>query len=290
MIPDIDYLKAKSVNEALKALAQPAIKAKILAGGTDIIPGFHIRSRRFQSIDLLVDISELPELKNVAWYDDGLHIGSAVTFSTLVNTPLIVREYPLLAKAAAQIGSVQIRNRATLAGNFVNNAPCADSVPPLLVYEAQIVIRSLENERRLPLSDFLMKPYHTQLQKEELVTEIILPRNSIPFQGKFYKLGRRRAVAISRITLAVLLYTQGHTIEEIRVAAGAITPVGKRFRELETWARGQEANPDFWKTLTLKLGQQILEVTGLRWSSDYKLPVLQQTFYNVLRSLSETAL
>ncbi len=289
MIPEIDYLKAENLPQALEALAASKEKARLLAGGTDILPGFHIRSKRFRDVRLLIDISHLPELTSIVQKEDGLHIGAATTFTSIVKHPIIKEHYPLLAQASAQIGSVQIRNRATIAGNFVNNAPCADSVPPLLIYDAQIIVRSVNGQRRLPLGDFLLKPYRTQLAADEVVTEIILPHLNGAYRGEFYKLGRRRGVAISRITLAVLLKMQSSVIDELRLAAGAITPIGKRFPELEALAKGQKTTPDFLKELSIRLGEQILQVTGLRWSSPYKLPVVQQAFYNVLRKLSETA-
>ena len=216
MIPAIDYVKPRSLSEALQILSDPQAQAKILAGGTDILPGFHINSRRFREVKTLVDISGLDELRGIRMADDGLHLGAAVTFTDVVKNDDIRQQYPLLSQAAVQVGSVQIRNRATLTGNFVNNAPCADSVPPLLVYDAEIKIRSLKGERRLPLREFLIKPYRTQLQPDEMVTEIFLPPPPAGFEGAFYKLGRRRAVAISRITLALLVKLNDGVIEDIR--------------------------------------------------------------------------
>ena len=283
MIPEIEYLRPKNLPEALQMLAESNGTARIIAGGTDILPGFHINSRRFRDIRTLVDISTLPELTNIRKESDGLHIGGAVPFTDIVKHPVVREHYSLLADASAQIGSIQIRNRATIAGNFVNNAPCADSVPPLLVYDAQITVRSATGERRMPLGDFLLKPYRTQLKPEEIVTDIFLPSVPEGFRGEFYKLGRRRGVAISRITLAVLVKMDEHTIADIRIASGAVTPIGARFPELEEIARGKIAEADFLKELAIQLGEQILQRTGLRWSSAYKLPVVQQVFYQLLR-------
>lgn len=285
MIPEIQYIKPKDFNEVLQALSDYGNEARLLAGGTDIIPGFHINSRRFRDVRTLIDISGLPELTAIEKRDGAVYIGAAATFSALAKHPLVQTHYPLLAQAATQIGSVQIRNRATVAGNFVNNAPCADSVPPLLVYDARIVLQSKTESKELPLQDFLLKPYRTQLQADEIVKEIILPVPSPDLRGEFYKLGRRRSVAISRITLAVLLQTEADVIREIRIASGAVTPIGKRFPQLEKMATGQKADSDFLKELAIKLGEEVLNVTGLRWSTAYKLPVLQQTFYQMLKRL-----
>lgn len=290
MIPEIHYIRPQNFYEALQALEVHAPNARLLAGGTDIIPGFHIHSRRFRDIRTLIDVSRLPELTAIYEQNGALHIGAAATFTEITRNEFIRERYPLLADAASKIGSVQIRNRATIAGNFVNNAPCADSVPPLLVYEAKIRIQSAQKTRELPLQEFLLKPYHTQLQPDEAVKEIILPAAPQGFRGEFYKLGRRRGVAISRITLAILIKMNGTVIEDLRLASGAVTPIGMRFPQLEALAKGQKAEADFLKELSVKLGEQILEITGLRWSSAYKLPVLQQTFYLLLRRLCSSNL
>ena len=288
MIPEIDFIQPENLQQALQSLAQFMEQACPIAGGTDIIPGFHINSQRFRQIKVLIDIGQLPELTTIEHKEDGLHIGAAATFTQIGQHPLITENFPLLAQAAQKIGSVQIRNRATIAGNFVNNAPCADSVPPLLVYDAQIVLQSLNNTRQMPLEKFLLKPYQTQLQADELVKEIILPVPGQGYRGKFYKLGRRRGVAISRITLAILLKLDGTVIDDFRLASGAVTPIGMRLHDLEKMIIGQSANEDLFKEIAIASGQKILEITGLRWSTAYKLPVVQQMIFALLKQLTSS--
>jgi xanthine dehydrogenase FAD-binding subunit len=282
---NFDFIKPDSLKEALAILAQGDSNIRPIAGGTDFIPGLHQDSQRFNRVKKLVDINSLSELRQIAKIKTGLSIGAAVTFSDIEKNKIILKKYPLLTKAVSTIGSRQIRNRATIAGNFVNNAPCADSVPALLVYEAKIKIRTANKSRIIGLEDFLVKPYQTQLQPGELVTEILLPPPPAGVRGDFYKLGRRRGVAISRITLAVLLKQKNRKIEAIRIAAGAVTPIGKRFPGLEALAAGMDITDHNLKELAQKLGEQILEHTGLRWSSPYKLPVTQQMFYQLLKKL-----
>lgn len=288
MIPEIDFIRPQSLEEALQALEKFKEDGRPIAGGTDIIPGFHINSQRFRQIKVLIDIGQLPELTTIEHKEDGLHIGAAATFSQISRHPLITENFPLLAQAAQKIGSVQIRNRATIAGNFVNNAPCADSVPPLLVYDAQIVLESLNNRRQIPLEKFLLKPYQTQLQADELVKEIILPVPGQGYCGQFYKLGRRRGVAISRITLAILLKMDGLKIEDFRLASGAVTPIGMRLRDIEEMVKGKPVDDDLFKEIAIASGQKILEITGLRWSTAYKLPVVQQMIFAILKQITSS--
>jgi xanthine dehydrogenase FAD-binding subunit len=283
MIPVIEFLRPKTIAEALSLLAENQGDTHIIAGSTDIMPGFQQGSSRFQNIKKLIDINQITELKTIAKNKHNIIVGAGVTFSELMKSAVIQDNLPLLAKAASTVGSVQIRNRATVGGNFINNAPCADSVPPLLIYEAKIRIRSQKHQRELSLQQILSKPYHTQLMPDELVTQIVLSVPSREYKGDFYKLGRRRGVAISRITLAVLTKIENVTIQDIRIASGAITPIGMRFSDLEEFARGKQINDELIKGLAQKLGQSILDKTGLRWSSAYKLPVVQQMFYQLLK-------
>lgn len=286
MNPKFNYVAPSSLKSALKILSDVKANAKILAGGTDIIPGFHIESKRFIDTELLIDIKKIKGLNEIKERKDFVEIGACVTFSQLSENEIIRKYFPLLAKAAESVGSVQIRNRATVVGNFVNNAPCADSVPPLLVYDAKIEIQSLNRKKEISLQKFLIKPYTTALKKNEIVTKIIIPKPDKELRGDFYKLGRRRAVAISRISLAVLMKKKNGLIDEIRIASGAVTPIGTRLYDLEIYAKGKEANSETFKELSIQLGQKVLEITGLRWSSEYKLPVLQQTFYQLLLKVS----
>lgn len=285
MIPRLEILIPKSLNEALNILAERKDDIKIIAGGTDVVTGLQQGSKRFANSDLLIDINNIPEMKGIARVGEKISIGGAETFSDILQNETVKIQLPLLWKACSTIGSVQIRNRATIAGNFVNNAPCADTVPALLVYNATIEVESLSSKKEISIGEFLEGPYKTVLGKDEIVTKINIPIPSKELKGEFYKLGRRRTVAISRITLAVLMSNRNDLIEEIRIASGAVTPIGIRFHELEEFAKGKKVEDRFLKTLSRKLGENILRITGLRWSSEYKLPVVQQKFYQLLKEI-----
>jgi CO/xanthine dehydrogenase FAD-binding subunit len=285
---EMEFTRPDTLDDVLILLAETGYKNRLIAGGTDIVPGIRQGSARFNNIRRLIDIHHLPELNFIKADKNYLRIGGAVTFSRIAGEERIRKTAPLLADAAIKVGSVQIRNRATIAGNFVNNAPCADSVPALLVYNTRIKIVSRKSQRDLLLEEFLKGPYKTVLRADEIVTEINIPLDAHNYRGMFYKLGRRRGVAISRISLAVLMQTSGKDISDIRIASGAVTPVGMRFRELEKAFVDGEMTTDRLKILTRDLAGRILQVTGLRWSTPYKLPVLQQIFYQIMRELTGT--
>jgi xanthine dehydrogenase FAD-binding subunit len=283
MIPRVEYLRPGALPEALELLRQYGGGMTILAGGTDVIPGMQQEDPRFVATRALLDLGALNELRDIT--ADGM-IGAAATFTDVVRSDIIRRKFPLLSAAAATVGSVQIRNRATVVGNFVNNAACADSVPPLLVYDAQVLLRSHAGERVLPLVDFLLAPNETARRPDELVTGVRLAAPPAGYVGRFYKLGRRRGIAISRITLAVLLESAGGRISGLRVAAGAVNPIGTRFPDLERTFVGQPATDQSWMELARQLGQAVIDRTGVRWSSAYKVPVLQQSLFGLLCDLN----
>lgn len=286
MIPEIEFYRPHSLKDLLIFLKENQTDSKIIAGGTDIIPGVKQKASRFSHIKLLADIYHLNELKAIKLRDNYLSIGACATFSQIIANSLIREHFPLLAKAANLIGSTQIRNRATIAGNFINNAPCADSVPPLLVYNAKIRLQSHKDAFTVPLKDFFLKPYQTRIKPDEIVTEIRLPLLKHTYRGEFYKLGRRRGVAISRISLAVLMHIQNEIIKDIRIASGAITPISIRLTSIEEAARNQKVSSELFRQMAQQLGHEIVEITGRRWSTPYKLPVVQQMFYQILMKLT----
>jgi len=285
MIPELELVQPKTITETLRILAQTLQNNRILAGGTDVITGIQMQSKRFSNIDLLIDINQIPDLKSISETEEGIIIGGNVTFTELMNNSLAQTKLPLLTKAASTVGNLQIRNRATITGNFINNAPCADSVPPLLVYDAKLKIESNNGSRIIFLQEFLTGTYKTLIQPNELVSQIIIPKSIAKLKGDFYKLGRRKSVAISRISLAVLALVENNVFKEIKIAAGAVTPIGERFKELEKWAIGKEISNNLLKTLSTKMAQRIINESGLRWSSAHKIPVVQQTFYQLLKNI-----
>lgn len=284
MIPKLEIFHPETIEEASNLLSNYA-DSKIIAGGTDIIPGFHIDSPRFRNLRCLIDINGIHELKTISIKDENIYIGAGLTFSEIISSPDLNKKMPVLIQASKSIGSLQIRNRATLGGNFINNAPCADSVPALLVYDAKLKIQSGKLERIISLEEFLIKPYLTNLGREEIVTQVIIPHPVNGMKGEFNKLGRRKSVAISRISLAVLMLVENNIISGLKIACGAVTPTGIRLYEVERKFVGRKSEDNVLRELAIASGKKILDASGLRWSSEYKIPVVQQMLYQTLKKI-----
>jgi CO/xanthine dehydrogenase FAD-binding subunit len=214
-------------------------KPLVLAGGTDLMVG--------ASADLgpgpVLDVSRVAELKGVSVADDAVMIGGGTTWSELVAANL-PHGFDGLKAAALEVGSIQIQNRGTIAGNLCNASPAADGVPPLLTLDAELEIQATGATRRLTVAQFITGNRRTLLQPGELVTAIRIPRKLAEGQSSFLKLGSRRYLVISIVSVAVVLVPDNaHRIAAARVAVGACSAVAKRLPELEAALMGRTLAP-----------------------------------------------
>lgn len=219
------YLTPPDPQGALAALASGAFR--ILAGGTDFYPALRDRPATGD----IIDISRIPGLKSIALESGWWRIGAAVTWSGLVKTPLPAC-FDGLKMAAREVGSIQIQNAGTIAGNLCNASPAADGVPPLLVLDAMVEISSIAGVRTVPLARFIMGARKTALEEGEMVTAILVPDQ--PGRSVFCKLGARRYLVISIVSGAALLDVDDYgMIASARIAIGSCSPVAQRLSELE---------------------------------------------------------
>jgi CO/xanthine dehydrogenase FAD-binding subunit len=220
------YAQPTRLDEALDLAARA--RPRILAGGTDVMVG--------AGVDLagpVLDISRIAEIKGIAADADFVTIGAGVTWTGLLRADLPAG-FAGLKAAAREVGSVQIQNRATIAGNLCNASPAADGVPPLLTLDAALEIRSSGARRHVPLQDFITGNRRTRLEPGELVTAIRIPARLAGARSSFVKLGSRRFLVISIVSAAALLRTDAAgTIDEARVAVGACSAVPMRLPPVE---------------------------------------------------------
>lgn len=227
------FAQPTRLDEALDLAAR--YRPLVLAGGTDLMVG--------ASADLgpgpVLDISRVAELKGVAIAGDSIVIGGGTTWSELVAADL-PHGFDGLKAAALEVGSIQIQNRGTIAGNLCNASPAADGLPPLLTLDAELEIQSSGTSRRMPVAQFITGNRKTLLQPGELVTAIRIPRQLAEGRSSFLKLGSRRYLVISIVSVAALLVPdRNNRIVEARVAVGACSAVAKRLPELEGALVGQ---------------------------------------------------
>ncbi|WP_039057639.1 molybdopterin cofactor-binding domain-containing protein [Enterobacter sp. Bisph1] len=271
----------QTLSEALMLMEQKG--AMPLAGGTDVL----VQARMQSGSVPLVNIAALPELKGIMPVDGGVAIGAGVCFTHLIAHPLIQQHYPLLVTACQTIGSLQLRNRATLGGNLVNAAPCADSMPPLIIYDAEVELRSQRYTRRMPVSEFVIGGYRTCLEPGELMTQIILPAPiSVPVINRYLQLGRRNALNITRQSLTGQFVVDDDKVMRMCcLVDGALLSKPQRLVAVEQALTGKVLN-----AVTIEQAVQVLnglmeEAIGGRWSAPYKIPVFIDMFRQMLQDV-----
>ena len=266
------------VNELLKTFGN---SAQILAGGTDIL--VEERYRSTYKKEYRIDISGIPDLKQIHESGDWIYVGPIVTHSEIIRSRLINEQAPLLLKACHVIGSLQIRNRGTIGGNICNASPCADSIPALMALDARLVIDSSAGEHILPISEFFLKPYQTILKPGQWLKEIRIKKMVYGENSSFIKLGRRNAVAISRMNFAVIMKTTNkNIIEYLRFVPGSVFPVWRRVTEAEEYLKGNRISKELFEKAGAIVSGIMIQNSGRRWSTPYKEPVVAALTARVL--------
>lgn len=282
---EFEAKKPKKLNQLLEILESNQGKTELLAGGTDLLVEIHNKSDRLKDFEYLVDITSLNELKGIEAKDEYLKVGSLTTHSEIVKSDLIGQEFPILKEAAKAIGSTQIRNRGTVGGNLSNASPAADLITPLIALKGTVVLESNNNKRELRLSDFLTGPYQTDLKDNEVMTELKIPYLNGNYYFNFQKVKRRKAVAIARINLAVIAKIKDQTITDIKIAFGSATPTARRFVKMEEYLKNKGINQLDYDLIKDKTGDEMVEITGTRWSTPYKRPVVGNLLKRALQEI-----
>jgi len=232
-----EVYKGKSIDEVVELLGEYDKEAKIIAGGTDIV--IDLRNEKIDP-KVLIDISSIEELKTIKDEGEYMEIGAGVSFTQVVESPLFDGNLCGLKKACHMVGSPQIRNKGTLGGNIANGSPAADSIPPLICLNSTLILKSVRGTREISLEDYY-KDEDAKIKADELLVGI---RFKKPKDGQvlsFSKLGLRKALAISRLSIATLLELDDEgKVKTIEVASGSLGKYPMRESELEQFLTGKK--------------------------------------------------
>ena len=223
LLPKFDYEEPGSMPEALRIFAELKRRAKVIAGGTDILVNM---KKGVISPECLVSLRRIDILRVVDAKKSAVEIGSHVTVSELASSGTITRLLPALAAAAASLGSPLIRNRATIGGNIVTARPAADLPPALMVLGAKVELKGKGKKRMVLLDEFFRGPGSTVMDDDEILTKIVIP-GAPPFSGADYmKLGHRAALEIAIVAVAsrITLDKPDGSIKDARVVLSAVAP------------------------------------------------------------------
>ncbi len=238
MFPEFEFFKPRDLGEAVSLLAQAGDKARVLAGGTDLLVAMRDKGVRPGA---LVAIGELEELRGApSVQQNRLSIGAATTLHEIERSATIHAACPVLAHAVSTIGSVQVRNRGTLGGNLANASPSADSAPALLTLNAEMELFSRTGTRVVPADSFFTGPGKTVMAQGEILRRVLIPVPQPNTSTVYLKFGPRRAMDIAVVGVAVSLMLEGDGMcRAARVALGAVAPVPMRARRAEQALVGQ---------------------------------------------------
>jgi carbon-monoxide dehydrogenase medium subunit len=240
-----ELVTAKDSRHAVALLAQhsASAKVKVIAGGTDLMADLHFSSH---VPDVVVDISRADDLKNIAITSEGLSIGALVTHTQIMRSPLIRDMFPALVDAAHTIGAVQTRNLGTLGGNLVTGVPSMDSGPTLVALEAVVSIAGPAGRRQVPLAEFWPGPRKTVLKPDELLAEIIIPKQNLNKPTHFLKFGLRKGQALALVNVASSFRVDWdkNVFVAPRIALGAVAPKVIRAFKAEAYLEGRTVTPE----------------------------------------------
>jgi carbon-monoxide dehydrogenase medium subunit len=236
-----NYISAASIEEAVRVLAEKREKARVVAGGTDLILELERGVRR--GVDTLIDVTRIPNLDRITLdEDDVIHLGALVTHNDCAASKLIrARAYPL-ARAAWEVGAPQIRNRGTVAGNLITASPANDTITPLMALDAKVTLVSTRKTRVVPLKKFYLGVRKTVMEPDEMLVDISFPAMTKTQRGTFIKLALRRAQAISLVNATLILDLRSDTVKSASITLGAVTPIITHALKAEKFLAGKKLN------------------------------------------------
>jgi len=269
MLVPFEYVKFDNLKEASLFLKEQGDNAHILAGGTDVI--IKVRSGKIRP-KYIVDIKGLKGLRGIKKEEDKIIIGALTTVNEIVENNYIKEYFPILREGAFTLGDYEIRNRATIGGNICNGSTSADTVIPLLVYNAKVVIASSEGERMERLPEFFKGPGRVNLNPGEILKEIILNLPPSSSKGKFFRISRVNGMDLASLNMAILVLNPDNIDKrEVRISIGAVAPIPLRVYELEEFLKGKEFTSYVFEEAKKILLENLKPRKGsLRASPEYK--------------------
>jgi CO/xanthine dehydrogenase FAD-binding subunit len=282
---DYCYFSPGNLIEALGLLAKDPAQWLPIAGGTDVMVQYSAGKLVYRN---LMNIWNIPELRNIEVSPEEIRIGAACTYTELRKHEIVSREFELLSRAAAWTGGIANQNRGTLGGNIANASPGADSLPALLVYGAELTLISERGARRVAYADFHHGYKKTALAGDELIREITLPRRFSEYFAHARKVGARNAQAISKVCLAALGQLVDGKVHDVRIALGSIAPVPLRLYETENAVRGRQMDGFLIEAARKVVTKEIQPIDDIRSTARYRAEVAGNLVEEFLEKLMAT--
>jgi len=263
-----EYLEPRTVQQAIAMLSQHDGKAKVIAGGTDLLN--EIRTKII-SPEQVVDIGCLPGLDRLAYDDQGtLSIGALTTIRAVEISTEVKEHHPVISQAAGQIGSIAIRNMGTIGGNLCHASPTADMAPSLISLGAALNIVGSAGERTVAVEHFFTGPSRTVLETGEILIGIQVPRMPPQAKAVYFKHAIRGAADLAIVGVAAMVGLEDGRCRNVRIALGAVAPTPMRAKSAEGLLDGNELSDSLIKNAAQAAAEECRPITDLRASSDYR--------------------
>lgn len=267
-----EYTAPACLDDALVIKKKRGPDARVIAGGTDLI----LRMRdKVLTPSVLIDLRRI-SLDGIVLSDDEMRLGALVSLSQVLESSDIDRLFPALPAGCREFAGPPIRNRATLGGNIVNASPAADLVPPLIAYDASVVLSSSGGDRLLPLVEFFVGPGQSVIEPYEILTEIRLPVMPPRTPATFIKLGQRRSMAISQVNLTTrLTLDESGMVSDARIVLGSVAPVPLRAVAAEAMLTGEQLTEDLLEQAARRAREEVTPISDVRASLSYRLEMTE---------------
>jgi CO/xanthine dehydrogenase FAD-binding subunit len=271
-----------NLEEVYELLAERGRRAKIIAGGTDLMVGLNAKSLAAEEF---IDIWRLNELRGIDDEGETIRVGALTTYTQLIRSPLIQISVPALVEASRTIGATQIQNRGTIGGNIVNASPAGDSLPVLSAFDAEVEIGSNRGVRRVSFNNFYTGYRQTVMEPDEILLAVRLRKLKPNERSFFFKVGTRRAQAISKIVMAVKAGTAGAEINSISIALGSVAPTVVRALQTEELLTNAILNATIIEQARRTVSQEVAPITDVRSTEQYRRTVSGNALARVLSRL-----
>ena len=286
-----EYLEPESIKEALTMLSQYQGKSKIIAGGTDVM--LQVRNKVIRP-ECLVDITRIPGLDTIAFDDpQGVRLGALTTIRALETSVELQRKVPIISQAASQLGSVAIRNVATVGGNLCNALPSAETSQALVALSAHVRIIGPAGERTIPLEDFFIGVGKTVLQPDEILLEIIVPESPPHTFGRYIKHSPRGSIDLAIVNIAVLMTLEAdrRICRDAKIVLGAVSPTPLRAKKAEDMLKGKSLDDALIDHVAQAASDEAHPRRGsIRGSFEYKKEMVRVLTRRAIREVTGASL
>lgn len=279
-----DYIKPTSLDNLIEDVSRAKLEGAVLAGGTDLL----IKLRKgLINKRVLFDITGLKEIAGIEDKNGELCIGAGATMQEIAGSDIVRNMVPFLSTAVGQMGSPQIRNRATVGGNIITASPCADSVPPLIAAGARLRLISSNGDREILLEKFMEDAGRTGILEHEVLTKIVVPKLAEGYRNQFFKVGRRDSLAISVINLAGCLKLDYEgVVEDVKIVLGSVAPTAIRAREAEHILKGKKADTVLIRKAAEKAAEESIPISDIRGSEKGRRLLVEAWTYRLIDVLT----